>query len=92
LYRLSWSGEPGPRDSVRGGRAVRLVAVNLLSEVESDTRVRERMSFATSEVAAVNRGGGSDAEEPRPWWPWLLLGALAVLMVEWWIYNRRVYL
>ena len=24
------------------------------------------------------------------WW-WLAIGALAVLLVEWYIYNRRVY-
>jgi len=28
----------------------------------------------------------------KEWWPWLLLGAIAVMMFEWWIYNRKVYL
>lgn len=28
----------------------------------------------------------------QPVWPWLIAGALAVVMVEWWIYNRRVML
>jgi hypothetical protein len=25
-------------------------------------------------------------------WKWLLLGAIGVLIFEWYIYNRRVYL
>jgi hypothetical protein len=27
----------------------------------------------------------------RETWKWLLLAGLAVLLVEWYIYNRRVY-
>ena len=92
VYRVSWSGPAGPLDSVRGGRAERVVCVNLLSEVESDVRASERLSFSTSEVGAVNAGGVEESLEPRGVWRWLLLGALGVLMVEWWIYNRRAYL
>jgi hypothetical protein len=25
-------------------------------------------------------------------WTWLLMAALAVLVIEWYIYNRRVYI
>ena len=28
----------------------------------------------------------------KDWWPWLLMGALAILMFEWWIYNKKMYL
>ena len=42
-----------------------------------------------ADIEAAARGS---AEAPRRLWPWLLLGALAVSLFEWWIYNRRVYL
>jgi hypothetical protein len=29
---------------------------------------------------------------PRDWWKWIALAALAVVLVEWYIYNRRVYI
>jgi hypothetical protein len=28
----------------------------------------------------------------RDWWRWLAVGVLAVLLVEWYIYNKRVYI
>ena len=27
----------------------------------------------------------------RKLWPWLLLAALLVMLVEWFVYNRKVY-
>jgi hypothetical protein len=32
------------------------------------------------------------AEATRRLWPWLLLAVLGVMLVEWWVYNRRVQL
>lgn len=93
LYEVSWAGEGGGRDQRDGGRWVRRVPVGVLSDVESDVRGREAIAFETSEVVAVNAGGGDGAvSEPRGWWRWLVIGALALLVLEWWIYNRRVYL
>ncbi len=91
LYRLTWDGPPGPRDTVNNGRATRLIPVSLLSETETDTRVATSLRFATSDVAAS--AAASDADQDRePWWPYLVLAALTLIIVEWWIYNRRTYL
>jgi hypothetical protein len=37
---------------------------------------------------------GESAWQParKEIWKWILAGALLVLMVEWYIYNKRVYL
>jgi len=28
----------------------------------------------------------------KDWWPWFLGAALAILMFEWWIYNKKMFL
>lgn len=32
-----------------------------------------------------------EAPAQREWWWWIALGALGVVLVEWYVYNRRVY-
>ncbi|NNJ28034.1 vWA domain-containing protein [Alienimonas chondri] len=56
------------------------VAVNLTSPGESDTRVT--VPASESGEASVSGGG-------RPWWFWLAAGALVLVGVEWWLYQRR---
>lgn len=62
-------------------------AVNLLNAAESDIRPNDRFAIGSESVAAA----GAIRKENTPLWPWLMLGALAVLLVEWAIYNRRVF-
>jgi hypothetical protein len=38
----------------------------------------------SSERASANRR--------RQLWPWFLLGALGVVMLEWFVYNRKVHI
>jgi hypothetical protein len=89
VYALTWNGAAGITDELEDGTATRRVAVNLLDPDETDIRSSAVLSFASGDVAASATGS---AESPRRLWPWLLLGALAISMFEWWIYNRRVYL
>ena len=28
----------------------------------------------------------------KDWWPWFLGASLAILMFEWWIYNKKMFL
>jgi len=86
VYELSWRGEPGLGDRREGGRAVRSIAANVLSPVESDVRVARRLETASSVVSATESGR---ATRRVRLWPWLILVAMGVLMVEWWVYNRR---
>ncbi|MFV2067925.1 MAG: VWA domain-containing protein [Pirellulales bacterium] len=75
---------------VRQGRGiVQRFSVNLFSETESEVRPRKE---GTVQIGYVEIKGQTVWEPARrETWPLLLLAALAVLMAEWYIYNRRVY-
>ena len=60
-------------------------AVNLLDPQESDIEPRARFKVGADEVAADR-----ERSQPRDLWTWLVLAALVLLMVEWYVYNRRV--
>lgn len=79
-YRLSWTSG--------SGRSSRLVAANLLDSAESDVRASEELALATAAVGAAT----GQTEIDRRLWPWLILGALGVIMLEWFVYNRKVHL
>jgi hypothetical protein len=63
-------------------------AVNLFNRRESDVRPEQQVKFEYKTVSA-DRGAEPTRQEA---WKWLLILALLVLLVEWYIYNRRVYL
>jgi hypothetical protein len=88
VYEVSWAGPGGPTDQRSGDRAVRLFAANLFDPAESDLAATDRVDLASKEVAALGRGS---ALADRKIWPWLLLGALAVIMLEWFVYNKKVH-
>jgi hypothetical protein len=89
-YELSWLGEAGPSDERDGSRIRRRFTVNLLNPDESDTRAAPDVQIATRAVGVAS--DEDRARQPRRLWPWLLLAALAIMMIEWWIYNRKVTL
>ncbi len=63
-------------------------AVNLFNSAESDIRPRIRpLRLGASEAPVEGREEGARRETWRP----LLLLALGFLILEWYIYNRRVY-
>lgn len=89
VYEVSWTGSSGPSD-VRGsgGRIIRPYAANLLDAAESDVAPQGEVSLAST-VAQAESGQAIDAAKRL--WPWLLLAALAVIMLEWFVYNRKVH-
>ncbi|MEO1535377.1 MAG: VWA domain-containing protein [Planctomycetota bacterium] len=89
LYTLEWSGPAGPRDTVEGSIVSRALAVNLLDLNETDIRSQDTLPFASGDVAAAASGS---ADAPRRLWPWLLVLVMLIMLVEWYIYNRKVYL
>ena len=89
-YELSWLGEAGPADVRDGSRVRRRFTANLLNPDESDTRAAPDVQIATRAVGVASEE--DRARQPRRLWPWLLLAALAIMMIEWWIYNRKVTL
>jgi hypothetical protein len=62
-------------------------AVNLFNSQESNLAIRPRLTIGDTKVAGDTVWEASR----RDLWKFLLLAALAVLLLEWYIYNRRVY-
>jgi hypothetical protein len=70
-----------------GGGAPRSFAVNLLDADESNIEPRPLIMIGSDRIAA-----GKERGQPRELWKWFALAALALLLLEWYIYNRRVYI
>jgi len=88
VYRVRWQGKPGPSDVDENGRASRIFAVNMLDPNESDVATAQELPLASRITTATSQGR---ARTLREHWPWLLLAALAVMMLEWYVYNRKVH-
>jgi hypothetical protein len=65
----------------------RYFAVNLLDPVESNIEPREQFFIGSERVTA-----DQPRRQPRELWWWVVLVALVLLVVEWYIYNRRLYI
>ncbi|QYU67965.1 ArsR family transcriptional regulator [Leptolyngbya sp. 15MV] len=89
VYQLSWVGPPGPTDATVDTRSVRPFTANLLDAAESDVAAAVALELPTT-VAAAQAEEARRAESPL--WPWLVLGMLALLLLEWYVYNRKVHL
>ena len=89
FYTLAWSGPLGPSDLEVGGKARRALSANLLDQSESQVATRQSLSLASTLVVAAKAGEGPGTLNL---WPWLLVLCCMVLLLEWWIYNRKVSL
>jgi hypothetical protein len=91
--------ELGIYDVMAGDQLAARFAVNLFDRQESDVRLRARQDdkAGVQTVESVSIGYEDVAAQSpsspvrKELWTWLLLAALAVLVLEWYIYNRRVY-
>jgi hypothetical protein len=61
-------------------------AVNLLDAAESDIEPRTEVQIGSERVVA-----GQERRQPHALWKWVAALALILLLVEWYIYNRRIY-
>ncbi len=89
LYRLSWRGTPGSTDLVDEGTATRTFAANLLNPAESNVSTQSTIALANQIVSADSL---TERTRVKDWWPWFLGAALVIIMFEWWIYNKKMYL
>jgi Ca-activated chloride channel family protein len=71
---------------ITGERFAKEFAVNLLDESESDIRPAGKIEIAGQEIASSNIYEVSNREI----WSILVLVALVLLAVEWWVYHRRI--
>jgi hypothetical protein len=77
---------------VREGKSAELPSqrftVNLFSSRESNLSVADKIQLQYDEIK-----GQTNVQPQRVnAWKWLLLAALALLLFEWYVFNRRVYL
>ncbi|MEY4176462.1 MAG: hypothetical protein RLY70_36 [Planctomycetota bacterium] len=64
-------------------------AVNLFDGRETDLTPPADVTIGASQVTAASGGGQAGRREL---WKWLLGAGVCVLVFEWYVYNRRVYL
>jgi hypothetical protein len=86
---------PGLYRAAGPGGKEALFACAVLDEAESDNAARESINFAVGgvpgarmELAATEQGGSKSGREL---WKYMAIAALAVMAMEWYIYNRRLW-
>lgn len=89
VYQVEWTGPTGPTDVADGPRARRFFAASLSDPAESDIAPAPSAALANQIVSA---SAAARASAIQSFWPHLILAALALLMLEWYIFNRKVYL
>jgi len=92
LYEVTWDGPPGPRDPVIDGRPHRPIPVNLFDPEESLLRVAEELTLLTGVTSTAEVSETGESDERTPLRHWALLALLGMLMLEWYVYNRKVHL
>ncbi|MEN6449300.1 MAG: BatA and WFA domain-containing protein [Thermoguttaceae bacterium] len=86
---LTETGNLGVYDVQAGGKTLRQLAVNLFDPAESSIRPDRSPSIKVGDVKVKAESGWESAR--REIWKYLVLTGLAVLLLEWYTYIRRVY-
>lgn len=79
--------------SVKEGSGAKIqqhFTINLFDQRESDILPAEKIDIGYEEVKAKPKDITEIAR--KEYWKWILLAGLFVLALEWYIYNKRVYL
>jgi hypothetical protein len=69
------------------GHPIRGFGVSLLNAAESDIAPREALNFENRELRAAKGGAAMNREV----WKWFALAALALLILEWIVYHKRIW-
>ena len=69
-------------------KPVESFCVNLFSSRESDLAVADSIKMGFESVPA----SGTTIQARKETWRWILLFALALLVIEWIVFNRRVFI
>ncbi len=88
-FHFSATDELGPYEIPDQGKTADRFTINLFNSAESDLRPPQGNSLQIGQVPVPATSGYASAR--RETWKWLLAAALVVLLAEWYIYNRRVY-
>lgn len=76
LYRVGWGDRKWQRS----------FAVNLLDVEESAIEPRSSVQIGARAIEA-----GQETRQPRDLWKWLIVAVLGLLLLEWYVYNRRIF-
>ncbi len=89
-FNFAETEELGIYEVPEGSPASSRFSVNLFDSAESDIRPRpeDAIKIGLVEVAGEKSWQGARQETWKP----LLIAALGVLLLEWYIYNRRIYI
>lgn len=88
VYELSWTGTAGATDVKTASGAKRYYASSLLDSAESNVAAEDRVELANKQATAKARGPEAGRKQL---WPWILLAGMCVLMIEWFVYNKKVH-
>ncbi|MBX3390653.1 MAG: VWA domain-containing protein [Phycisphaeraceae bacterium] len=88
VYRLTWKGAAAPGDLVENGRTIRRIPANLLDPQESVVAATGSVELASRIV----RSNDGTFKGDQRLWPYLVLVCAGLLMLEWFIYNRKVHI
>jgi hypothetical protein len=83
------TSELGIYEVQTGGKTIDQFAVNLFDPAESDIRPDPSPSIKLGEVKV--QGEATTQASRKEVWKFLALIGLAILLLEWYIYNRRIY-
>jgi hypothetical protein len=90
VYAVSWRGQARAGDEREGSENRRFYTVNLVDPNESNVGATDVLDTGGQRVVA-DAPGQTRSRSRRNIWPWLVLAALAISMIEWFIYNRKVH-
>jgi von Willebrand factor type A domain/Aerotolerance regulator N-terminal len=88
-FHFSDTAELGPYEVHDGSKLIERFTVNLFDPSESNIAPAKEQSIQIGHVTVEGHAGYQPVRQET--WKWLLLAGLAVLIFEWYIYNRRVY-
>lgn len=86
--KFSDTEELGIYEVQAGGKPVDQFSVNLFDPAESEISVRQQIELG--HVAVQGRTSNWEAARTE-FWKYILLAGFLLLLIEWWIYHRRVY-
>lgn len=90
VFHFAATNTVGVYHAHEGAKEVGEFAVNLFDPRESNIKVDPERKLKIGHVEVESGAGWEPAR--RDTWKLVLLGALAILLFEWYIYNRRAYL
>ncbi len=100
-YLFYQTEQPGHYDVRDGDEIIGRFAINLFDPQESDIRLKVHPDddpndniepAATLQIGHVTVEGKSTTRARKNYWRPVLLAAVGLLLFEWYVYNRRVYL